>query len=105
MSDRGTHFKNDVMKVLREQNRASHRFTLAYAPWSNGTVEVVNREVLRVLRALCSEMRIAFKEWPNILPIVQGALNSAAKIGGFGATYSDDEFACRRAARLGGDFD
>ena len=77
VSDRGSHFKNEVVERLREQNRASHRFTLAYAPWSNGTVEVVNREVLRVLRALCSELRIAFKEWPNILPVVQGVLNSA----------------------------
>ena len=78
VSDRGSHFKNEVVAKLREQNRATHRFTLAYAPWSNGTVEVVNREVLRVLRALCSELRIPFKEWPNVLPVVQGVLNSAA---------------------------
>ena len=77
VSDRGSHFKNEVVDRLREQNRASHRFTLAYAPWSNETVEVVNREVLRVLRALCSEFRIPFKEWPSVLPIVQGVLNSA----------------------------
>lgn len=84
VSDRGSHFKNEVVELLRDQNRASHRFTLAYTPWSNGTVEVVNREVLRVLRALCSELRIPFKEWPNVLPIVQGVLNSSAlpRLGG-----------------------
>ena len=77
VSDRGSHFKNEVVSSLSQQNKASHRFTLAYAPWSNGTVEVVNREVLRVLRALCSELKIPFKEWPSIVPIVQGVLNSA----------------------------
>lgn len=78
VSDRGSHFKNEVVAALSEQNKASHRFTLAYAPWSNGTVEVVNREVLRILRALCSELRVAFKEWPSMVPIVQGVLNSAS---------------------------
>jgi hypothetical protein len=77
VSDRGSHFRNVVVRLLREQNHSSHRFTLAYCPWSNGTVEVVNREILRVLRALCSELRIPFREWPNLVPLVQGVLNSA----------------------------
>lgn len=72
VSDRGSHFRNSVVKHLREQNHASHRFTLAYCPWSKGTVEVVNREILRLLRALCSELKIPFREWPNLLPLVQG---------------------------------
>jgi hypothetical protein len=37
----------------------------------------VNREILRVLRALCYELKIPFREWPNLLPFVQGILNSA----------------------------
>jgi hypothetical protein len=77
VSDRGFHFRNVVVCLIREQNHSSRRFTLAYCPWSNGTVEVVNREILRVLRALCSELKIPFREWPNLLPLVQGILNSA----------------------------
>jgi hypothetical protein len=76
-SDRGSHFKNVVVRQLREQNHSSHLFTLEYWPWSNGTVEVVNRKILRVLRALCSELNIPFREWPNLLPLAQGVLNSA----------------------------
>jgi hypothetical protein len=37
----------------------------------------VNREILHVLRALCSELKIPFWKWPNLLPLVQGVLNSA----------------------------
>jgi hypothetical protein len=36
----------------------------------------MNREILRVLRALCSEPKIPFTEWPNLLPLVQDMLNS-----------------------------
>jgi Integrase zinc binding domain len=68
VSDHGSPFRNVVVRLLREQNYSSHRFTLAYCPWSNGTVEVVNREILRILRALCSELKIPFREWPNLCP-------------------------------------
>jgi hypothetical protein len=32
VSDRGSHFKNEVVRILKEQNRCAHRFTLAYSP-------------------------------------------------------------------------
>ncbi|CDF38965.1 unnamed protein product [Chondrus crispus] len=32
VSDRGTHFKNEVVRTLREQTGGSHHFTLAYCP-------------------------------------------------------------------------
>jgi hypothetical protein len=72
-----SHFRNVVVHLLREQNHSKHRLTLVYCPWSNGRVEVVNREILFVLRALCSELKIPFGEWPKLLPLVQGILNSA----------------------------
>ena len=41
VSDRGTHFKNELVKILSEQIRVEHHFTLAHCPWSNGTVDAV----------------------------------------------------------------
>jgi hypothetical protein len=76
VSDRGWQLRNVVVRLLREQKHSSNRFNLVYCPWSNGTGEVVNREILRVLRALCSKLKIPFREWPNLLPLVQGVLNS-----------------------------
>ncbi len=55
VSDRGPHFKNEVVRGLREATRGFHYFTYAYCPWTNGTVEFVYRELLRVMRALVSE--------------------------------------------------
>ena len=77
VSDRGTHFKNDVVRALREQTGGSHHFTLAYCPWSNGTVEVVCRELLRATRALLSEFQFPHRSWPDVMPVVQSVLNSS----------------------------
>ena len=76
VSDRGSHFKNELVRLLREKLKSSHNFTLAYCPWSNGTVEVVCRELLRVIRALLSEFQLHQSCWPSIMPIVQSALNN-----------------------------
>ncbi|KAF0718358.1 Aste57867_1739 [Aphanomyces stellatus] len=63
---------------------AHHHITTAYSPWANGTVEVVNRLVLRAVKALLSEMRLKADEWHLVLPLVQGALNHqpADRLGG-----------------------
>ena len=77
VSDCGTHFKNELVKLLRERVKAEHHFTLAYCPWSNGTVEVVCRELLRATRALLSEYQLPMTSWPQVLPIVQSVLNNS----------------------------
>lgn len=76
VSDRGTHFKNELVKLLKNEVKAEHHFTLAYCPWSNGTVEVVCRELIRATRAILSEYQLPQSAWVQTLPIVQSALNS-----------------------------
>lgn len=77
VSDRGSHFRNELVKNLKERLNSSHHFTLAYCPWSNGTVEVVCRELLRATRALLSEFQLSQKSWPSVIPIVQSSLNNS----------------------------
>eukprot|EP00171_Calliarthron_tuberculosum_P005938 IDg5938t1 len=77
VSDRGSHFKNELMRLLNESMKGFHPFTLAYCPWSNGTVEVVCQELLRALRALISELQLPQRCWPSVIPLVQSALNNA----------------------------
>ncbi|KAE9030307.1 hypothetical protein PF010_g2382 [Phytophthora fragariae] len=55
---------------------AHHHFTLAYTPWTNGTMEVVNREVLMSVKALLSERKLQTTYWSRVLPVVEAALNS-----------------------------
>lgn len=73
ISDRGTHFKNSVLKELQQKLGIDHRFTAAYSPKSNGTVEVVCRLFLKLLRVL--ELEFATKDWESLVPLIQSTLN------------------------------
>jgi hypothetical protein len=77
VSDRGSHFKNQVMDGVRKALRSQHHFTTAYSPWANGTVERACREVLRATRALLSEFQLNSKQWPEVARIVQSVLNNS----------------------------
>ncbi|POM81780.1 Hypothetical protein PHPALM_204 [Phytophthora palmivora] len=81
---RGAHFKNELVALLKKELGGSHHFTTAYCRWANGSVEVVNRILLRCLRALLSELKLAMSDWTSVLPIVQSALNQtpAYRLGG-----------------------
>lgn len=77
VSNRGSHFKNQLIRLLSERIKSSHHFKLAYCPWSNGTIEAVCRELLRTVRAILSELQLPQSCWPSIFPIVQYALNNS----------------------------
>lgn len=57
ISDRGTHFKNEVMKLLAEDYRIHQTFTTTYSPLSNGAVESVNRNVTSACPTLSTELK------------------------------------------------
>ena len=75
ISDQGSHFKNSVVQELNRRLATKHHFTLPYAPWSNGTVEVVNRELRELLRVWVSEFRMDLREWPSLIPLMVHVLN------------------------------
>ena len=75
VSDQGSHFKNAVVKELNRKLTTKHHFTLPYAPWSNGTVERVNREIRRLIRSWISEFRIELTAWPDLIPLMVHVLN------------------------------
>lgn len=79
MSDQGTHFVKSVMSSLVKSMRIDHKLTLPYCPWSNGTVEVVCRELTRACRALLSELQLPSTAWPSVIPLVQSILNNAPR--------------------------
>jgi transposase InsO family protein len=55
ISDRGSHFKNEVVQRVQNELKAKHLFTTANCPWSNGTIESVCKQVIRALA--CSAIR------------------------------------------------
>ncbi len=75
VSDQGSHFKNVVVRELNRRLSTKHHFTLPYAPWSNGTVEVVVREIRKLLKVWVSEFRVSIRNWPDLLPLMTHVLN------------------------------
>nr|CCA27531.1 AlNc14C568G12167 [Albugo laibachii Nc14] len=69
VSDQDFHFKNTVMDNLRKILGAQHHFVTAYCPWANGTVEVMNRQLLKVMRSLLSEKKQWIGNWPSLLSL------------------------------------
>ena len=76
ISDKGSHFANQVLESLEKKLRYSHNFSISYAPWSNGAIEVANATILKYVRQLLSEYGLLEKEWKSIIPIVQYLINS-----------------------------
>ena len=77
VSDTALHFKSHVMKTLEGRLRMKHRFAVANSPWSNGTCERMMREMVRALKAILREERRNIREWLDVVPAVQWALNTA----------------------------
>jgi len=75
-SDQGSHFTAQVVTQLSELLGTAHHFTPAYAPWSNGKVERMNKEVIRTIMAYISETKLQEDQWPTILPVVQFIINN-----------------------------
>lgn len=76
-SDQGPHFCNEVMQLLATTLGVRHRFSTVYAPWTNGTVEAVCKEVLRVLHAVSTELQVPETEWPSVVPAIQSIINNS----------------------------
>lgn len=86
ISDRGSHFKNQVVQELQRCLKITHRFTPAHSPQSNGTVEIVNRHILKSLRTLKSEFKT--EDWKSLVSLIQASLNlnRSPSLGGLSRT-------------------
>lgn len=78
MSDCGSHFKNQLMGELSARLQTEHKFSPVYSPWINGTVERLNRDLLKVVRVMLLESGLDTRNWEYLLPLVQANLNSTA---------------------------
>jgi transposase InsO family protein len=78
ITDGGTHFVNNLIQALVRRFRAHHHVTTAYAPWANGVIERVNREIVKLWRVLMAEVSLAEEKWATLRPLVQAILNRTA---------------------------
>ena len=69
ITDGGTHFVNNLVQALVRWFRPHHHVTTAYAPWANGVIERVNREIVKLWRMLMAEVMLADEQWATLLLI------------------------------------
>ena len=75
VTDGGTHFDNVLVKALQRRFKALYHITTAYAPWSNGIIERVLRELVRLFRTLLAECNMPTSQWPELVPLVEAVIN------------------------------
>lgn len=71
-----TKFRNKNVRVVAKGLSLLLHLTLSYFPRSNGAIERLGRELLCMARLVLYELRPRFKEWPDILSLIQSALNN-----------------------------
>lgn len=77
VSDTVRHFKTRALQLVAESVGTSHRFAVANSAWTNGTVEHMMRELVRIFKVLHNEKRCPLADWVLIVPVVQCAFNAA----------------------------
>ena len=75
ITDGGSHFKNALVDSALTRLGTDRRTTMEYMPQTNGTIEIVNRSIKRLLRALVSEYHMHKQRWPQLIPQVTFVLN------------------------------
>jgi Chromo (CHRromatin Organisation MOdifier) domain len=72
------------MAKLASELHVTHRFSSAYTPRANGTVESVCKQILRASRALQADFMLQPDDWARVLPLIQSVLNNSAsdRLGG-----------------------
>jgi hypothetical protein len=75
LSDRGSHFNNEVLKLLCEAMGVRQRFTNAYSKEENAIVERSNKETVRHLRNIVVHKKVRDR-WSDSIPLVQRIYNA-----------------------------
>jgi len=75
VSDRASYFISSVMKELAARCNVEQHWTTAYSHYPNGSIEVINRLFLTLIRALISELRIDKNYWPSLIKLIEHTLN------------------------------
>jgi hypothetical protein len=78
-TDSGTNFKSSLVQGLLERLGSDHFLTTAYSKEQNALVERQNKEVLRHLRNIIFDQRVADK-WSKYCPLVQRLLNTTKSL-------------------------
>jgi hypothetical protein len=77
ISNRGSHFKNEVVRRVQKEIKAKHHFTATNCSWSNGTIEFASQQVICALCSVLSELKMYADKRPEFVNLVVSVLNNS----------------------------
>jgi hypothetical protein len=85
VTDMGSYFVSEVMKEFNRRCNSRHHTTVAYGHYNNGSIEVINKNYLLLIRALLSELRWDKQDWPYLNHNVEHTINhrEQARLNGY----------------------
>jgi hypothetical protein len=75
-SDRGPHFKNEVMQRLSKSKHQFQRFSMPEVPFSNGIIENMVGQVKNKIILFLAEFRVVRSRWVRYIPAIKTCLNN-----------------------------
>eukprot|EP00924_Labyrinthula_sp_SR-Ha-C_P002142 snap_masked-scaffold_19-processed-gene-1.35-mRNA-1 protein AED:1.00 eAED:1.00 QI:0/-1/0/0/-1/1/1/0/316 len=76
VTDNTSHFANALMEELTRSTSFEQSFSIAYALWTNGSIETVNSVTLKHMRALISQYSLHETQWPSLIPLLNHIVNN-----------------------------
>ncbi|NIW12711.1 MAG: DDE-type integrase/transposase/recombinase [Candidatus Thorarchaeota archaeon] len=76
-TDNGSYFASKLMGQLETYLSFSRNFSIQYAPWTNGTVEVTNSKLLKVVKSLVSQYELHEKELYKLTGLLMHVMNNS----------------------------
>ena len=75
ITDKGSHF---AANIVREYNKyAGTTVNFSIGKESNGSIERLNRSVIKLMKALLHDLELETNQWETIVPLVQNRLNNS----------------------------
>ena len=75
VTDMASYFMSEVMGQYDRRCNMKHHMTVAYGHYNNGSIEVINKNYLLLIRALLSELRWDKHDWPYLNHNIEHTIN------------------------------
>ena len=76
-TDNGSYFAGKLSEHLSKLLGYSRNFSVQFAPWTNGTVEVTNSKILKTVKTLCSEFQIYEEDIHKLTGLIMHVMNNS----------------------------